>query len=80
MVRRTPHNPRTTPFKTILNIVCAILGVVGLLLGSDNSYTPPEIPLLDRKPFLGVVYGWWSPIILTRLSREQANRVLEIVL
>ena len=32
-----------------------------LLLGFDNSYTTPsKKPLLDRKPFVVVVYGWWS--------------------
>ena len=32
------------------------------LLGSDKSCTRPRIPLLDRKPFGGCVYGWWSPM------------------
>ena len=43
-----PHNPRTTPTKTMMNIASAILGVVfhfAVLLGSDHSYTTPfEIP------------------------------------
>ena len=35
------------------------------LLDSDNWCTTPSFPnpLLDWKPLVGVVYGWWSPII-----------------
>ena len=46
---------------------------VALLLASHNSYTTlSKIPqFLDRKPCVGVVYGWWSPIV--RENREDCD-------
>ena len=59
--RVEPHNRRTTPHNTMLNIAIAILGdgVLVSLSRSDNH--PLQMPLLEWKPLVGVVYGWWSP-------------------
>ena len=49
----------------MLNIAVQILGVVYILLLSLGFWQfvhhPSKIPLLDRNPFVGVEYGWWSP-------------------
>ena len=48
---------------------------VAILLGSDNSYTTPsKIPLLDRKPFVGVVYGCWSSTSSLVTGTHQLDR------
>ena len=39
-------------------------GGVYFVLGSDNSYTTvTRMTHFDRRPFVGVVHGWWSPIL-----------------
>ena len=45
------------------------------LLGSDNSCTTSsKRPLSDQKPFVGVVYVWWSPnTILTEMMADEFN-------